>query len=71
MTKGNFVLQELSLLISVVTLNTPNTQRLVTCATKIVQRKKKRLFDGNGMNSFSCKDTKYGAQLTLIYKNVI
>ena len=33
--------------------------------------KKKRLFDGNGMNSFSCKDTKHGAQLTLIDKNVI
>ena len=27
--------------------------------------------DGNGMNSFSCKDTKHGAQLTLIDKNVI
>ena len=48
-----------------------SAQRLVTYATKIVQRKQKRLFDGNGMNSFSCKDTKNGAQLTLIDKNVI
>ena len=37
----------------------------------LVQRKQKRLFDGNGMNSFSCKDTKHGAQLTLIDKNEI
>ena len=54
--------------------HTKNTQRRVTNATKIVQRKQKRLFDGNGMNILSiisCKDTKPGAQLTLIDKNVI
>ena len=28
-------------------------------------------FDGNGMNSFSCKDTKHEVELTLIDKNVI
>ena len=61
----------LGLLATKMLLNTQNTQKLVTYATKIVQRKQKRLFDGNGMNSFSCKDTKHGAQLTLIDKNVI
>ena len=53
-------------------LNTQNIQRLVTYFTKNSSKKtKKRFFDGNGMNSVSCKDTKHGAQLTLIDKNVI
>ena len=50
------------------------TQRPVTYATKIVQRIQKRIFDVNGMNSLSIisgKDTKHGAQLTLIDKRVI
>ena len=61
----------LGLLATKMLFNVQNTQRLVTYATKIVQRKQKRLFDGNGMNSFSCKDTKHGVQLTLIDKNII
>ena len=59
---------------SLMSIKHPKHPRFVTYATKIVQRKQKRLFDGNGMNSLSiisCKDTKHGAQVTLIDKNVI